>query len=185
MLTINWHNDLKVKILNIYAPANRATVNSAFWKELKSEMEWTNLPKPDIMMGDFNAVEDSINHLPNRPDPTSVVDPLQDLKNKLNLVDRWKTTNPTDKNFTWTDGRSLSRIDRIYTTNRLIKTSVCWDIKRIAGIETDHALVSVRLTNPQMPHIGKGWWTLPKLILKNTKNSSARQSRKKYNSKKK
>lgn len=143
MLTINWHNNLKVKILNIYASANRAMANSAFWKELKSEMERTDLPKPNVMMGNFNAVEDSIDRLPNRLDPTSVVDPLQDLKNKLNLVDRWRTTNPTDKNFTWTDGRSLSRIDRIYMTNRLMKTSVCWDIERIAGIETDHTLVSL------------------------------------------
>lgn len=120
MLTINWHNDLEVKILNIYAPANGATINGAFWRELTSEMEQIKLPKPNIMMGDFNVVEDSIDRLPNRPDPASSVDPLQDLRCKLCLIDGWRTTNPTEKNFTWTDGRSLSRIDRIYTTNRLM-----------------------------------------------------------------
>ena len=40
-----------------------------------------------------------------------------------------------------------------------------WEIDE-SGIETDHELVSVIITNPKAPFIGKGRWMLPLFLLK-------------------
>ncbi|KZP11168.1 DNase I-like protein, partial [Athelia psychrophila] len=172
MLSIQWHNNLKLKILNVYAP-NGATENGAFWSEIQNTLEEKDLPKPDMMLGDHNTVEDSIDRLPNRSDSATTVDPLRELQTKLGLIDGWRTTNPTDKAFTWTNGRSHSRIDRIYVSRTIHNTAVDWDITEAPGLETDHKIVSVRITNPQMPHIGTGRWTIPELLLKSKKLSKS------------
>ena len=57
------------------------------------------------------------------------------------------------------------RLDQIYTTQKIADTAVDWEIDE-SGIETDHELVSVIITNPKAPFIGKGRWTLPLFLLK-------------------
>lgn len=59
LLTLPWHSDLTITILNVYAP-NAHNENQQFWETL--ELKWVNLnlPMPDIMLGDFNLVEDAI-----------------------------------------------------------------------------------------------------------------------------
>lgn len=155
ILSIQWHNNLKIKIMNVYAP-NGDTNNGVFWKTIQTILEEKNLPTPDMIIGDFNVVEDSIDRLPNRPDSATVVDPLRELRTKLCLTDGWRTTNPNEKNYTWTNRRCFSRIDKIYVTKKIHDTAVDWEIEEAPGIETDHKMVSVQITNPQMLHIGKG-----------------------------
>lgn len=102
-----------------------------------------------------------------------MVTPLRELRTKLCLIDGWRTTNPNNKNYTWTNGRSYSRIDKIYVTQKIHDTAVDWEITNAPGIETDHKMISMQVTNPQMPHIGKGRWTLPEIVLKNKKFKKA------------
>ena len=47
----------------------------------------------------------------------------------------------------------------------MVKTATDWDIDK-SRVETDHNLVSVIITNPKAPFIGRGRWTLPMFLLK-------------------
>src|ERR1700691_2507183 len=60
LLTLPWHSDLTLTILNVYAP-NAHSENQQFWETLETKWVDMNLPFPDIMLGDFNLVEDAIN----------------------------------------------------------------------------------------------------------------------------
>ena len=57
-----------------------------------------------------------------------------------------------------------ARLDRIYSTQRIVETATDWEINK-SRIETDHSLVSVIITNPEAPFIGKGRWTLLLFLL--------------------
>lgn len=78
ILAIQWHNNLKIKIMNVYTPNGDAD-NESVWTTIQTTLGERNLLKPDIMLGDFNATEDSIDRLPNRPDSATVVTPLREL----------------------------------------------------------------------------------------------------------
>lgn len=163
--TIQWHADLIISILNVYAP-NAPTENGQFWPKIESELERQKVPKPDIMLGDLNIVEDSIDRLPCKQDNITAVENLQNLRNKLNLLDGWRTTYPDTKAYTHTQKPAMSRarLDRIYATQKIIDTATDWEIDQ-PGIDTDHDLVSVIVTNPETPYIGPGRWTLPLFLL--------------------
>jgi len=92
------------------------------------------------------------------------------LKSSLNLIDRWRTSNPEARSFIWegttgTDRRKiLSRIDHIYTTART------WDImneyKIINCDFSDHNGISVTVQDTSAPNTGKGEQKLNINILK-------------------
>ncbi|KZP29142.1 DNase I-like protein [Athelia psychrophila] len=134
MITLPWNHDRTLCILNIYAPNDQGD-SGIFWTEIINEMDKKKIDSPDIMMGDFNTVEDSIDRLPNKSDPA--------------------------------DDNTYSRLDRIYATNAIHNTASDWDIAKPA-IKTDHKMATVGITNPSMPFIGKGRWSMP-IHLKNKK----------------
>ena len=63
LLTLPLKNDLTVNILAIYAP-NTPQENASFWASLTSTWEEANPPIPDIMLGDFNIVEEALDRSP-------------------------------------------------------------------------------------------------------------------------
>ena len=65
LVSIPWHCNTEINILVIYAP-NSVNENQQFWSSIQSKLE--TLPPPDIMLGDFNFVEDALNRLPSRSD---------------------------------------------------------------------------------------------------------------------
>ncbi|KAF9780750.1 Endonuclease/exonuclease/phosphatase, partial [Thelephora terrestris] len=164
---IKWHGDATIKILNIYAP-NDTAENEAFWDKLRDattrKPEW----KPDILLGDFNVVEDSLDRLPCHPDNAGAVAALGELKSHLNLIDGWRRTHPDKREYSHTQSSntSQSRIDRIYITNELLAPATDWKIDPPL-IETDHWLVSTNVTTPEAPEIGRGRWQIPTYLLEN------------------
>ncbi|KZP21142.1 DNase I-like protein [Athelia psychrophila] len=169
MITLPWNHNRTLRILNIYAPNDQGD-SGIFWTEIINEMDKKKIDSPDIMMGDFNTVEDSIDRLPNKSDPAGTTEALRTLRGKLNLIDGWRTTNPTEKSYTHFSKthNTYSRLDRIYATNAIHNTASDWDIAKPA-IKTDHKMATVRITNPSMPFIGKGRWSMPIHLLKNKK----------------
>ena len=67
LLTIKLNEHRNIKILAIYAP-NDPSNNRDFWKELQNFFEQNPNKKPDLMVGDFNIVEDSLDRLPAHSD---------------------------------------------------------------------------------------------------------------------
>ncbi|KAJ7747887.1 hypothetical protein B0H14DRAFT_2162436, partial [Mycena olivaceomarginata] len=53
ILTVNWHTDLTLRFLAIYAP-NELSENAKFFGTLKEVFK--DLPHPDFVLGDFNMV---------------------------------------------------------------------------------------------------------------------------------
>nr|VWP01731.1 Putative Sec14 protein [Ganoderma boninense] len=61
VLTVKWGGDQGLlRVVNVYAP-NNTQDNAELWRTLGEK--WRNNDKPDIMMGDFNLVEDAIDRI--------------------------------------------------------------------------------------------------------------------------
>lgn len=99
----------KLNILNVYAP-NDPSENQRFWETIHDNI--INLPQPDVLLGDFNIVEDSIDRIPAHPDHTNAVNALRALKSHLNLQDGWRQTNPSDLTFTYAQSARQGMVDR-------------------------------------------------------------------------
>ncbi|PPQ81543.1 hypothetical protein CVT24_000305, partial [Panaeolus cyanescens] len=157
-----------LNILGIYAPnTKKEQVN--FWEKLVHELsKLQEQMKPDIMLGDFNIVENKIDRFPPHPDQKGPVEALQTMRDKYGLIDQWRNENPTTREFTYKQALeekpSQSRIDRIYLTQDLAKHSYEWKMEH-PGIESDHKLTSAKIEIPNSPYIGKGRWAFPVFLL--------------------
>jgi exonuclease III len=154
-LTIQWHNDETITIINIYTP-NTANEHPLFWEKFQKKWEEYEMNDPDFMMGDFNITEDPIDRAPARPDNENVTNALRDLRLKLNIQDSWRLTFPNTRIFTYASSvNTLSRLDRIYTHPKHDDSLIDWKTNP-SNIPTDHNLVQVRYAPPNSPHIRKG-----------------------------
>ena len=165
LVTLPWHAGKPLKVLCVYAP-NDGGANTTFWETLNDLLATTPRLKPDIMMGDFNLVEDSIDRLPCHHDDATPVAALGALKCTAGLVDGWRRTNPDRREYTHQHAPNTSqgRIDRIYIADDLLPLATDWKIDSMV-LETDHWLASVRVSTPVAPHIGRGRWQIPLYVL--------------------
>ena len=154
-----------IKILNVYAP-NDTKNNENFWEQINEITANRPELRPDVLLGDFNLVEDCLDRLPCHPDDPNAVAALGELKSNLNLVDGWRRTHPDKREYTHQHAPNASqgRIDRIYVSNNLLRTTTDWGIAP-PSIETDHWLVSTRISTPDDPEIGRGRWQIPSYLL--------------------
>lgn len=167
IITLPWHGNVNLTILNVYAPAESMAANEKFWKDLKTTYEEHDWPAPDILLGDFNLVEDSIDRLPNRIDNNSAVHALRAFRRMLKLHDGWRLENENEKAYSFLHGgnKSQARLDRIYVSDEVWQTSLTWSIDTTA-IESDHKMVSVEVTHPDNPEMGRGRWQQKEHLLK-------------------
>ncbi len=165
LLKINWTQGRTLTFLNVYAP-NDAKDNATFWTTLEHEATARRMRRPDFMLGDFNVVEDSLDRLPPRRDPSEATEALSLLRQRLGLVDGWREREPSTRMYTYLQSStgSQSRIDRIYATNAILRVVNDWDTKG-PGISTDHRMAMCSITNPTAPHVGKGRWMVPAVLL--------------------
>ena len=166
---IPWHANSIIKVLNVYAP-NDTRENESFWETLNEIIEDDPSLKPDVMLGDFNIVEDSLDRLPCHPDNPNAIAALGELKYNLDLVDGWRQTYPDRREYSHqhTPNASQGRIDRVYITNTLLRPASEWKIESTT-IETDHWVVSARISTPEAPFIGKGRWQIPSYLFEDKK----------------
>ena len=164
---IPWHGDRTIKILNVYAP-NDTKCNESFWESLNEIIQADQTLKPDLMLGDFNLVEDALDRLPCHSDDASAVAALGELKSDLGLVDGWRQAHPDHCEYTHQHAPNASqgRIDRIYITDDLLRPASEWKIDSPL-IETDHWLVSAKVSTPEAPEIGRGRWQIPTYLFEN------------------
>jgi len=166
---IPWQKESTLKVLAIYTP-NDSLTNQQFWELTQSKLR--NLPRPDLLLGDFNVVEDPLDRLPPKTDPFGPISSLHELKSHLRMKDGWRYENPDTLAYTFaqsaSQGGSQSRIDRIYISDKILPFSKEWDISP-PGIHTDHQIVSARISSKKMPYVGSGCWSLPLYVLKDEK----------------
>ncbi|KAJ3728225.1 hypothetical protein C8R42DRAFT_572072, partial [Lentinula raphanica] len=170
LLELDWHNNEKISLLGIYAPNASMQENAAFWEQVMNFFERNpRIRKPDLMLGDCNVVEESMDRLPMRNDMACAVNSLDDLKTSLQLEDGWRNTYPTTLKYTFmrvSQDRTKhhARLDRIYNRTNIADNLFEWKIET-PGINTDHDMVSVRYTSQTAPKIGKGRWVMPHHII--------------------
>ncbi|KAG1719621.1 Endonuclease/exonuclease/phosphatase [Suillus paluster] len=157
-LTVYWHNEKTITILNIYAPNNPREHSYILGNKKR-------LNSPDFMIGDFNITEDPLDCAPARTDNENAIEALRDIRSTLNLQDTWRITFPTKRQFTFSSSNNtLSRLDRIYSSIVHNKSLLEWKTY-VSPIPTDHQMISVHFAPPGLLHIGKGRWTWPLGIL--------------------
>lgn len=93
LVKLRWHRDHHLGILAVYAP-NDPTQNGAFWGEVRDFIEENGLTKPDIVLGDFNLVEDPVDRLPCRLDPAPAVEQLSSALREFEVTDGWRAAHP-------------------------------------------------------------------------------------------
>ncbi|KJA26902.1 hypothetical protein HYPSUDRAFT_132204, partial [Hypholoma sublateritium FD-334 SS-4] len=169
MISVPWHRDKTITVLSVYAPTNNQE-STIFWEELNIGRQ--GRPQPDVILGDFNLVEDALDRLPPHRDPPAPTEGLTNLITALDMTDGWRETHPDTLQYTYSQslrqGAAHSRIDRIYIRRDGLKFSNNWEIST-PGIPTDHQLVSAQITDAVLPFIGKGRWVFPSHLINNKK----------------
>lgn len=166
---VKWIRGTSLKILNVYAP-NNTNDNEAFWNDLNTKLMSNPDLKLNIMLGDFNLVEDGLDRLPCHPDDANMVAALGDLKSNLYLVNRWRRMYPNKRGYTHLHvaNTSQSRIDCIYIVNDLLQPARDWHIDPPL-VELDHWIASVKVSTPEIPELGRGRWQIPTYLIYNNK----------------
>ncbi|OSD00579.1 DNase I-like protein, partial [Trametes coccinea BRFM310] len=172
-LTIEWRGGELRHLLCIYAPtSNGQAERKRFFEEVRNFYEeHADVPRPHLMAGDFNATESDLDRAPHKANRSdSSLEALDALKRSLNLMitDGWRETHPTKQDFTFfrkaNGAAAMSRLDRIYVRRDVFAWMRNWEIKPI-GVRTDHSLVTVCMTTPRAPEIGKGRPLFPLQLL--------------------
>ncbi|KAI0715289.1 hypothetical protein C8Q76DRAFT_602305, partial [Earliella scabrosa] len=168
-LEIPWAHGKVLKVMNVYAP-NGAAENAAFWVDLRRLCDVGRAVRPDVLLGDFNIVEASMDRLPPRQDPDEAVDALRAFLTKVAVDDGWRRDHDRECGFTYLQKStgSQSRIDRIYLTKDVARLAGEWAVEG-PGFETDHQLVRVSVENVAAPFMGPGRWMIPPTLLEDTK----------------
>ncbi|EJD46551.1 hypothetical protein AURDEDRAFT_123988 [Auricularia subglabra TFB-10046 SS5] len=164
IVDFRWHREERLAILAVYAPTD-SNENAELWKKIESSLrdKRKKLPKPSIMLGDFNFVEDPIDRFPAHMGRMDAPETFDTLKTYLRVVDGWRLTHPDKSEWTWRNRArtAMSRIDRIYLQAPLLAASRKWDIS-ISDLNTnDHSRIVAEVVHLDAPEMGKGRWAMP------------------------
>ena len=153
MLLLNTDNSQFI-LVNIYATNNKKENINLFLAIEDAINGWlSTFPLAKVIWGgDFNTVmNDEIDRFPTKN--KGAANELDNVCNRLNLIDIWRHKHPNDKMYTWSNkDKSLqSRIDfwlvSASTTDNVERT----DIE--PSIFTDHKAVSIRINLSKRPKI--------------------------------
>ena len=159
-ISADFHDNYKIKFVNIYAPVVPRERNLFFTNIL--QFLTGNLPI--IMGGDFNCVTN--NNLDKRGGNNVYGeyggDKLQQICSDLNIVDAFRHLNPLEKEYTWRNAMNTIevRLDRFYISKHLIQDTINIKHGNVPLQITDHKTVNIKinfaLTNNKQP--GPGFW---------------------------
>ncbi|CAC5421806.1 E3.1.11.2 [Mytilus coruscus] len=120
-----------------------------------------------LLCGDWNVVQDcnldtyNILHkeIPN------LIEKIEEIIEKLELLDPWRTCHPTDKKFTWRQPSPIkqSRLDYFLVTEDIY--SLMKNTKIIPGYKTDHSAI-VFTFSASLAKRGKGYWKFNSQLLR-------------------
>lgn len=87
-VSVPWYNRSFFTCINIYVP-NDFRENENFWRTLENNWHGQkNRPRPNVIMGDMNIVEDVLDCISAHPDPTHMTNALKELIVYLNIANR-------------------------------------------------------------------------------------------------
>ena len=154
-------NDTFFSLINVYGPNDRR-LSAAFFDNLATTLSNEDISNGDniIMGGDFNVCQNPV--LDRHGDTNTYVYPklmecFQNLKSNLEIVDIWRTRNPTIRSYTWAHKSKprFSRIDFWLISSHLQDVIDNADI--IPSIKSDHSAISLKLKKISKER-GPGFW---------------------------
>ncbi|KAJ7156685.1 hypothetical protein C8R46DRAFT_813198, partial [Mycena filopes] len=176
MICVPWNKGQSLNVLNIYAP-NSPRERDELWKRLW--VKWRDdphLPLPDIILGDWNFVEDARDRLSGGK--TTVPASFMRLKTLLQMEDGWRNTFRDERQYTCVQHRtnpitgsrftSRSRLDRIYVKHNIFDSCRGWNIDQ-TQVRSDHSLAAVQIVSRAEQTPGRGRFSLPLYLLKTRK----------------
>lgn len=157
-------NDVRLTLVNLYGPNKDEPI---FFKVLKTKLEEFKNSKI-VIGGYFNVVQNyhlDTSNLQNRNNPKSH-EILCNIKNDLDLTDRWRTKNPNTRIYTWHNNRQQqSRLDYFLVSDEALymieASQVC------PGYRSDHSIVQMTLKLTEQTK-GPGLWKFNNSLLKDT-----------------
>ncbi|KAF5341132.1 hypothetical protein D9611_005853 [Ephemerocybe angulata] len=170
-VTVQWGHTSKIKIAAIYAPAGTVTEKAEFWTSLRDIWRADPTKRPDVLLGDLNMVENSIDRLPAKSDNARVTEPFAEVCSEAKLIDGYQITHLGEKpKYTYKTLRrgqvnSRSRIDRIHVTEEVFNNSYEWNIIDTGMQTLDHYMVTAYLATDSTPYVGKGRSTIADFLL--------------------
>jgi len=151
-------NNQDYTIMNVYMPNEQKekieTINKIreHTRKIKNQ---NNL----IITRDFNFVTDALDRSPPHKDNNKISKNWTNITDEYNLIDGWQKSNKSERQFTYTQGKSLARINRIYTTRKVYESTAEWTIEENNGI-SDHQIITTMIYSMNLPYIGKRLWKL-------------------------
>jgi len=112
-----------------------------------------------IITEDFNFVTDTLDRSPPHKDNNKISKKWTNITNKYNFIDGWQKSNKSERQFIYTQGKSLARIDRIYTIRKVYESTAEWTIEENNRI-SDHQIITTMIYSMNLPYIGKELWKL-------------------------
>ncbi len=174
-MTVPWHGTDILEILCVYAPTSDGeAVRKDFFEKVSGYYSsHPRTPRPTVMAGDFNTVEDIVDRMPITGGLDSSVESLDDLKMNLGLMmtDGWRMVNPTAREFTFQRGEYFARLDRIYVEENTFRKTRGWRIHE-GLIRSDHNMISMELACESAPMVGKGRPTFSTYLLQDKKTTT-------------
>jgi len=161
-------NDLKVFLINIYAPSTSLEKDYlSFLSNFKQNLEqaYDNM-SPIVMGGDFNYIfdydKDRKGGNVKKWDKCKKV--FNDIINTYGLIDIWRIRNPTKQSFTWRRRNPTpiqSRLDYWLVSESL--EGLITDCGISPGINSDHSAINIAIANNT--HKGPSLWKFNNLLL--------------------
>ena len=114
---------MKVTLLII---SNATGENEQFWQSLTQIWSENDLPRPDLVLGNFNIITEALDHCSHRLDSNASMEALMEMCREMNLRDGWRSVYPDVRQYTYFQAStsSRSRIDRIYCTPTVLQTAM-------------------------------------------------------------
>jgi len=123
--------------------------------KIKEHIKIIESPNNLIITEDFNFVTNALDRSPPHKDNNQISESWINITNEYKLIDGWRKSNKPERQFTYTQEKSLARLDRIYTTKEIYDFTVEWTIEENNGI-SDHQIITTTIQNINLPFIEKG-----------------------------
>ena len=152
-----------LQLINVYAPC-QVGKRAEFFSALSGHV---GAGVPTIVGGDFNCVDDLyLDKLGSNIHPgQSAIKALKSFISSLDLLDIFRCFHPSARQFTWTNGRVSSSLDKFYTSPAITENSYLTRITIFPFSDDDAPVLKFNL--PSFPKRGRGIWKFNTLLLEN------------------
>ena len=158
ILPATWGKE-NLLLISVYAPNERVN-QLGFFSELSTRLLDSDLldDNPSVILaGDFNSVEDPEVDKLGGAQSSGHPSTLDDLLDLLDLQDAFRVHNPTEKEFTWSNATTSTRIDKIFVSPSLLPRT---KISHEHNPWSDHKAVRCNLAPADGIAFGRGTWAL-------------------------